>query len=128
MGEGHALDTCLQTSLCKGYRVAAAPFRVTAVLAGLMLVGCASSQRAHEPSVPAPGLPVPASAIHRLTVIADRIVKVNGGAAPTWVSVVVTSRVKALTSATPGDTVPGFQANDLGRQPGAGMTLAPHTR
>ncbi len=32
--------------------------------------------------------------------------RVNGGAAPAWASAVVTTHEKALTSATPGDTVP----------------------
>jgi hypothetical protein len=40
---------------------------------------------------PVPGSPVPASAIERLTLIADNVVKANGGVAPEWVSVVVTT-------------------------------------
>jgi len=61
------------------------------------------------PSGPIPGQPVPTSAIHRLTVQAERVAKGDGDATPVWVSVVVTTRAKALTSATPGDTVPGDQ-------------------
>jgi hypothetical protein len=58
---------------------------------------------------PVPGSPVPASAIQRLTLVADHVVKANGGTAPAWVSVVVTTHEKALTSATPGDIVPGYE-------------------
>jgi Pentapeptide repeats (8 copies) len=54
-----------------------------------------------------PGLPVPASAIQRLTAAANPVVKDNGGVAPAWVSVVTTTYEKALMSAIPGDIVPG---------------------
>ena len=77
-----------------------------AALAGLMLAGCGSARWTGKPSAPVPGQPVPASAIHRLTAIADRAVRLNGGDAPMWASAVVTTHDKALTSATPGDTVP----------------------
>jgi hypothetical protein len=77
-----------------------------AVIAGLMLAGCGSARQPGRPSTAMPGLPVPTSAVHRLTVIADRTVRVNGGHTPAWVSAVVTTYKKALTSATPGDTVP----------------------
>lgn len=56
---------------------------------------------------PVPGSPVPASAIERLTLIADNVVKASGGVAPEWVSVVVTTHGRALASATPGDWVAG---------------------
>jgi hypothetical protein len=57
---------------------------------------------------PVPGSPVPASAIERLTLIADNVVKANGGGvAPAWVSVVVTTHGRALASATPCDWVAG---------------------
>jgi hypothetical protein len=56
---------------------------------------------------PVPGSPVPASAIERLTLIANDVVEANGGVAPAWVSVVVTTQGEALTSATPGHTVVG---------------------
>lgn len=71
-----------------------------------MLAGCGNARWTGRPSAPVPGQPVPASAIHRLTAIADRAVRVNGGDAPAWASAVVTTHEKALTSATPGDTVP----------------------
>ena len=56
---------------------------------------------------PAPGSPVPASAIERLTLIAEHVVEANGGVAPAWVSVVVTTRGEALASAAPGHWVAG---------------------
>jgi hypothetical protein len=61
----------------------------------------------HDQASAEPGQPVPASAVHRLTVIADRAVALNGGHPVAWASAVVTTRGKALTSATPGDTTPG---------------------
>ena len=60
----------------------------------------------HGPSTPVPGQPVPASAVGRLTAIAERAVAVNGGHSVAWASAVVATREKALTSATPGDTIP----------------------
>src|SRR5215469_7234265 len=80
--------------------------RVTMALSGLVLAGCASAHAGTRPSVPVPGELVPASAIHRLTAIADQAVKVNGGHAVVWATAVVTTRAKALTSATPGDLIP----------------------
>jgi hypothetical protein len=78
-----------------------------AVLAGLVAAGFAGGQLAGEPSAgPKPGMPVPASAVHRLTAVAEQAAKLNGGAAPAWVSAVVTTHKQALTSATPGDSVP----------------------
>jgi hypothetical protein len=56
---------------------------------------------------PLPGSPVPASVIERLTLIADAVVEANGGIAPAWVSVVVTTHGRALASATPSSWVPG---------------------
>jgi hypothetical protein len=53
-----------------------------------------------------PGQPVPASAVHRLTAMAEHAAKQNGGRTLSWASAVVTTHEKALTSATPGDTVP----------------------
>ncbi|MBO0824318.1 MAG: hypothetical protein J2P27_10740 [Actinobacteria bacterium] len=78
---------------------------VAAVLAGVILAACASPQLTDSRSAPVPGQPVPASAIPRLTAIADGAVKGNGDRAPAWASAVVTSHEKALTSATPGDSV-----------------------
>jgi hypothetical protein len=103
-----------------------------ALLAGLILTGCGTS-RSTEPSGPAPGQPVPPAAIHRLLAIARRAARANGDLVPAWATVVVTTRAKALTSATPGDTVTGgehtivylvtlkghFVANLASRPPGA---------
>jgi hypothetical protein len=80
--------------------------RAATVLAGLALAGCATDPPAGRPSTPVPGQPVPTSALHRLTALADRAVRVNDGHGVRWASAVVTTRVKALTSATPGDLVP----------------------
>lgn len=56
---------------------------------------------------PGSGAPVPAPAISRLTVIGGRAAKASGDTAPSWMTAVLTTRAKALTSATPGDFVPG---------------------
>ena len=54
-----------------------------------------------------PGRLVPAWAVPRLRAIAKRFAKLNGGHALTQATAVSTTRRKALTSATPGDFVPG---------------------
>jgi hypothetical protein len=64
----------------------------------------------HRSGVAEPGQSVPASAVHRLTAIASRAVKLNGGHPVVWATAVVTTHAKALTSATPGDTTPGAKA------------------
>ena len=82
---------------------------VAAVLAGLVIVGCGSGSvrlTSERTTVAVPGSPVPASAIPRLRAIADRAAKEYGGAVPSWISAVVTTQEKALTSATPGAVVP----------------------
>ena len=61
----------------------------------------------HRPAAAELGQPLPASAVHRLTAIADRAVTLNGRHPVAWATAVVTSHAKALTSATPGDTTPG---------------------
>jgi hypothetical protein len=75
-----------------------------AVAAGLVACGSDAS-----PTTAVPSQPVPVSAIPRLTAMADRAVKVNGGLPVAWATVVVTTRAKALTSATPGDSIPNDQ-------------------
>jgi hypothetical protein len=72
-------------------------------------VGAVSLTAGHKPTVAEPGQPVPASVVHRLTAIADRAVTLNGGHPVAWATAVVTTRAKALTSATPGDLIPGDQ-------------------
>jgi len=79
-------------------RAAAALACAVAVLAGPAVAGCAGQARAAH---------VPASAVARLTAVARRAATVNGDHAPAWATAVATTRAKALTSATPGDTVPG---------------------
>jgi hypothetical protein len=79
-------------------RTAAALAGLAALCAGLALAGCGTSP---------PGPAVPASAVPRLTTLAENAAKRNGDATPTQVTVVLTTHAKALTSATPGDTVPG---------------------
>ena len=49
-----------------------------------------------RPAVAAPGSPVPAPAVPRLTAIAGDAVKTHGGAAPSWISAVVTTQEQAL--------------------------------
>jgi hypothetical protein len=56
---------------------------------------------------PEPGKAVPACVVRRLTALADRVISINDGHGVEWASAVVTTQEKALTSATPGDTVPG---------------------
>jgi len=68
--------------------------------------GIALTGSQHRPATPIPGKPVPAAAVHRLTAIADRAVRLNSGHDVAWASAVVTTHAKALTSATPGDFVP----------------------
>jgi hypothetical protein len=51
---------------------------------------------------PAAGSPVLAPAIARLIVIASRAAKAGGDFAPSWITAVLTTHAKALTSATPG--------------------------
>jgi hypothetical protein len=81
-------------------RAAVALAWVLAVASGLAAAGCAGS-------LAGAGSPVPAPAISRLTVIGSRAAKANGDAAPLWMTAVLTTHAKALTSATPGDFVPG---------------------
>lgn len=72
----------------------------TAMAPVLTAVGCGRAPAA-------PGVPIPASAIGRLTTIAHRAARINGDSGPAWITAVMTTRAKALTSATPGDYVPG---------------------
>jgi hypothetical protein len=49
----------------------------------------------------------PAPAIPRLTAIGSRAAETSGGTAPLQMTAVLTTHAKALTSATPGDFLPG---------------------
>jgi hypothetical protein len=107
-------------------RAAAALACTMAVLAGTAVAGCAG---------PAHGAQVPATVVPRLTAVARRAAAVNGDRAPAWATAVLTTRAKALTSATPGDSVPGaagtrvflvtmlgrFTAYDSSPPPGAAL-------
>ncbi len=55
----------------------------------------------------ATGRPVPSSAVPRLTAIAEPAARLNGDRHPVWVTAVLTTHAQALTSATPGDLIPG---------------------
>ena len=79
---------------------------VLAAAACGMASGSALTVSHHGPAAAVPGQPVPAAAVHRLTAIVNRAVTVNDGRAVVWASAVVTTRAKALTSATPGDFIP----------------------
>jgi len=70
------------------------------VVSMLAVAGCGGHAAAS-------GARVPHSAIARLTAIARRAAAVNGDSHPEWITAVLTTRAKALTSATPGDYVPG---------------------
>ena len=66
----------------------------------LAAAGCGAARAPAGPRVPA-------SAIGRLTAMAHHAAILNGDAAPAWITAVLTTRAMALTSATPGDHVPG---------------------
>lgn len=113
------------TSTCSRRQVLAALTGAAMVTAALA-AGCGRAPAAV-------GTSVPASAIGRLTAIAHRAAARNGDPKPTWITAVATTRAKALTSATPGDYVPGsarvkvylitmcghFTAGDASIPPGA---------
>jgi hypothetical protein len=81
---------------------ALAALATAAVMAPVLVAGgCGRTPAA------AAGAPVPASAIERLTAMAHRAAAINGDPAPVWTTAVMTTHAKALTSATPGDYVPG---------------------
>jgi hypothetical protein len=79
---------------------------VVAALAGVLAGMEWNWARSPSAAAGTQGPPVPASAISQLRVLASRAAKGNGDAAPEWVTAVLTTHAKALTSATPGDLVP----------------------
>jgi hypothetical protein len=105
---------------------AAALACVLAGVSGLAAAGCAGSRAGASSPVPAPAIP-------RLTAIGNRAATADGDAAPLQMTAVLTTHAKALTSATPGDTIPGagdvpvflvtmrghFAATAASRPPGA---------
>jgi hypothetical protein len=85
-----------------------------AVISGLAATGCGGAAGAA-------GRPVPARAVPRLTALALRAATLNGDPRPQWATAVLTTYAKALTSATPGDFIPG-----AGGQPVFLVTMRGH--
>ena len=83
------------------------PGRVVTALAGAAAMASVLAAAGCGQTPAAAGTPVPAAVIGRLTAIAHRAATINGDPAPVWITAVVTTRAKALTSATPGDYLPG---------------------
>ena len=81
--------------------------RTLAALAGAAALASVLAAAGCGRSAAATGAPVPASAIPRLTAMAHHAATLNGDPSPAWIAAVLTTRAKALTSATPGDYVPG---------------------
>jgi hypothetical protein len=113
-------------------RITRRPPRVLASLGGAVaLVSVLAS--AGCGSAPFAGGAVPGGVTGRLTAIAHRAAAINGDPHQAWITAVMTTRAKALTSATPGDFVPGsarvrvflitmrgdFTANAVSRPSGA---------
>jgi hypothetical protein len=107
--------------------------RALAVLAAAAAMAFVLSAAGCTKTSGAAGASIPASVIGRLTAIAHRAATVNSDPAPEWITVVKTTHAKALTVATPGDSVPGsgdaavflitmrghFVANEVSRPSGA---------
>ena len=112
--------------LTAGRPLARAAAALACVLAMLVAAGCAGSPAGT-------GSPVPAPTTSQLTVIGNRAAIADGDAGPSWMTAVLTTHAKALTSATPGDLTPGgggvpvflltmrghFAATAASRPPGA---------
>jgi hypothetical protein len=81
--------------------------RVLAALAGGVALASVLAAAGCGRSAAATGAPVPALAIPRLTAIAHRAAAISGDPGPARIAAVLTTRARALTSATPGDYVPG---------------------
>jgi hypothetical protein len=88
-------------------RIPRSPGRVPAALAAAAIMASVLLAGGCRAAPAASGAPVPASAIGRLTAIARHAAAINGDPAPAWITAVLTTQAKALTSATPGDYVPG---------------------
>lgn len=78
---------------------------VALAVAGALVSVLAAAESGGSAAVP--GAPVPAAATPRLTAIAHHAAAINGDPRPVWITAVLTTRAKALTSAAPGDYVPG---------------------
>lgn len=85
----------------------ALPPRCGPVLASAAVLASALAAAGCGQATAASRVAVPASAIGRLTAMACRAAAINGDRVPAWITAVVTTRARALTSAAPGDFVPG---------------------
>jgi hypothetical protein len=83
------------------------PGRVLMTMAGAAAMASVLAAAGCGQPPAAPGTQVPASAIGRLTAMARRAATINGDSAPAWITAVLTTHARALTSATPGDYSPG---------------------
>jgi hypothetical protein len=88
------------------------PLRLFGLVLLFAVVACGSASgttvtTGHRPAVAEPGQAIPASAVHRLTAIASRAVKANGGHPVAWATAVVTTPARAQTSPAPSGTTPG---------------------
>ena len=91
----------------RAIRTTQPPGRVLMAMAGAAAMASVLTSAGCGQPPPAAGTQVPASAIGRLTAMAHRAATINGDSAPAWITAVLTTHAKALTSATPGDYSPG---------------------
>src|SRR5712671_7056988 len=83
------------------------PGRLLTAMAGAAAVASVLAVAGCGQTAAAAGTQVPAQVIGRLTAMAHRAAAINGDSVPAWITAVVTTHAKALTSATPGDYLPG---------------------
>lgn len=88
-------------------RITRPPGRLLTAMAGAAAVASVLAVAGCGQTAAAAGTQVPAQVIGRLTAMAHRAAAINGDSAPAWITAVVTTHAKALTSATPGDYLPG---------------------
>jgi hypothetical protein len=88
-------------------RITRRPARALASLGGAAALASALAAAGCGSAPFAAGGMVPGGVTGRLTAIAHRAAAINGDPHPVWITAVLTTRAKALTSATPGDLVPG---------------------
>ena len=82
------------------------PGRLLTAMAGAAAVASVLAVEGCGQTEAAAGTQVPAQVIGRLTAMAHRAAAIDGDSAPAWITAVVTTHAKALTSATPGDYLP----------------------
>ena len=109
MRREHHLRRAVPRSLALSSLAAAFCAALVAGCGGSGLAGQAGRSAIATTGQPVPGGPVPASAIGRLTALAVSLDRSDGGVPVASVTAVVTTRELALTSATPGDLIPGSQ-------------------